>query len=621
MTAASCKHVDGLSYPTKCFLARTSLRRTKEGAGHWLVAYRKAEGQKYRNLHRSIKETCKKRESVRGANTPHGNTLDGPFLLCLHHVDKPVELCSVDISDRKLNAVKLEDLKVFYNVAYIDASINSLSLDSFSCFVSLRELNLSLNGLCNMTFEAADFPHLQVLDLSYNSLSAEGILSIGRLPHLKVLHLTGNQLRRLPPKLGSSNHDATQLPAEEDTQFTALEVLLLDDNRLSSEVFSCLTDLKRLKYLNLQGNRISEVPYLRLMASSEPLQTSIEERAEEKGLASTEPNPCTDERFKSNSEENGEEHCRGSSLPLPELQFLNLAENKFAEEEALMAVALFPKLREIDIHSNPLTTRRSGDPPLLTRYLHDILGITIKRKKTREDVKLPLKVEERIPKVSVMLMDAPCPTQSEKSQLTAERTPESKSKKKRDDTLQENTEHFFVTQVADSPENEFGCQADKNNAAGNEDRKEDDTIPENYTCYEILMEAERNYDVTGNTGIQTAVQMLERRLRNLNVYRDLEPKLDCIQTPYRKRQKKIRKLPPLRPAKQRAERVDEMIKGIKESTTIQVVPFSSAIHSTGVTKQEALSLLRDMRTKYKMAHKKTMEQAAIMESDRNSEQN
>lgn len=55
-------------------------------------------------------------------------------------------------------------------------------------------------------------------------------------------------------------------------------------------------------------------------------------------------------------------------------------------------------------------------------------------------------------------------------------------------------------QVADSPENEFGCQADKNNAAGNEDRKEDDTIPENYTCYEILMEAERNYDVTWNTG-------------------------------------------------------------------------------------------------------------------------
>ncbi|KAM8741248.1 X-ray radiation resistance-associated protein 1 isoform 1-T1 [Acanthopagrus schlegelii] len=629
MTAASCKHVDGRSYPTKCLTARTSLHRTKEGAGHWLAAYRKAEGQKYRNMHRRIKETCKNRESVKGANIPHGNTLDGPFLLRLHHVDEPFELCSVDISEQKLNAVKLEDHKAFYNVAYIDASINSLSLDSFSCFVSLRELNLSLNGLCNMTFEAADFPHLQVLDLSYNSLSADGILSIGRLPHLKVLHLTGNQLCQLPPKLGSSNRDATQLPAEEDTQFTALEVLLLDDNRLSSKVFSCLRNLKRLKYLNLQGNRISEVPYLRLMASSEPLQTSTEERADEKRLATTEPNPHTDECFKSTSEENRDEHCKRSSLPLPELQFLSLAENKFTEEEALMAVALFPKLREIDIHSNPLTTRRSGDPPLLTRYLHDILGITIKRKKTREDVHLPLKVstdpkwkvEESIPKVSVMLMDAPCPTQVEKSRLTAERTPESKSKKKRDDTLQENTEHFFVTQVADSPEYEFGCQADKNHAAVSEDRNEDDIFPENFTCYEILMDAKQNRDVTGNIGIQTAVQMLERRLRNLNVYRDSEPKLDCIQTPYRKRQKKTRKLPPLRPAKQRGKRVDEMIKGIKESTTIQVIPLCSAIHSTGVTKQDALSLLRDMKAKYKMAHKKTMEQAAIMESDRNSNQN
>lgn len=87
-----------------------------------------------------------------------------------------------------------------------------------------------------------------------------------------------------------------------------------------------------------------------------------------------------------------------------------------------MPVALFPVLREIDIHSNPLTTERSGkifflkrqflnissgfwvlkspsylcpntgDPPLLTYYLQERLGITIKRKKTQDIVKLPLKV-------------------------------------------------------------------------------------------------------------------------------------------------------------------------------------------------------------------------------------
>ncbi len=48
------------------------------------------------------------------------------------------------------------------------------------------------------------------------------------------------------------------------------------------------------------------------------------------------------------------------------------------------------------------------------------------------------------------------------------------------------------------------------------------------------------------------------------------------------------------------------------------------MHSTGVNKQEykeALSLLRDMKTKYKMVHKKTMEQAASIESDRNTNRN
>lgn len=52
---------------------------------------------------------------------------------------------------------------------------------------------------------------MQVLDLSYNSLSADGIVSIGGLPRLKVLHLTGNQLLHLPSNLGSCDRDATRL--------------------------------------------------------------------------------------------------------------------------------------------------------------------------------------------------------------------------------------------------------------------------------------------------------------------------------------------------------------------------------------------------------------------------
>ncbi|XP_039634222.1 X-ray radiation resistance-associated protein 1 isoform X2 [Perca fluviatilis] len=617
---------------------------------------RKAEEQRYRDVHRRIKEF-----ENRGADFPYGNTLDGLYLLKLHCVDKPSELCFVDISEQKLNAVKAEDLKVFDNVAYINASINSLSLGSLSSFVSVREVNLALNGLCNMKFDAADFPHLEVLDLSYNSLSADDIVSIGRLSRLTVLHLTGNQLHHLPPNLGSSSHDPTQPAKEEDTQFKALEVLMLDDNKLSSGVFNSLANLKRLKYLNLQENHISDIPYLQLAGCSQPLQTSIEAQAKEEELAHTETNPNTIEHIKRISQvihyswclrcfitlfpvfqisasvtlyishkENCEEHCKRSSFPLPELQFLNLANNKIAEEEALMAVALFPMLREIDIHSNPLITQRSGDLPLLTYYLHERLGITIKHKKTQEAVKLPLKVsadpkwkvEERIPK-KPMLMDAPCPAQSqvEKSKMTVKRTPKSEGENSRDGTLQENTEHFFVTQATDVPQFEFDLQADEKEIAENKY----DANSERFTCYKMLMDAKPDPDdVVEPIGIQTAVRMLEHTLKNLNVYRDSKPKLDSIQTAYREREKRIKELPPLKPIKQPTARVDEMIKEIKEHTTIREVPLSSAIHGTGVSKQEhkeALSLLRDMKTKHKMVHKKTMEQEASMESDRNTNQN
>ncbi|XP_028451861.1 X-ray radiation resistance-associated protein 1 isoform X3 [Perca flavescens] len=570
MTAASYKFDDGQTQrnATKCFPPWTLPRRRKEGAGHWLVSYRKAEEQRYRDVHRRIKEF-----ENRGADFPYG---------------------------------------------------------SLSSFVSLREVNLALNGLCNMKFDAADFPHLEVLDLSYNSLSADDIVSIGRLSRLTVLHLTGNQLHHLPPNLGSSSHDPTQPAKEEDTQFKALEVLMLDDNKLSSGVFNSLANLKRLKYLNLQENHISDIPYLQLAGCSQPLQTSIEAQAEEEELAHTETNPNTIEHFKRISQENCEEHCKRASFPLPELQFLNLANNKIAEEEALMAVALFPMLREIDIHSNPLTTQRSGDPPLLTYYLHERLGITIKRKKTQEAVKLPLKVsadpkwkvEQRIPK-KPMLMDKPCPAQSqvEKSKMTVKRTPKSEGENSRDDTLQENTEHFFVTQATDVPQCEFDLQADEKEIAENKY----DANSERFTCYKMLMDAKPDPDdVVEPIGIQTAVRMLEHTLKNLNVYRDSKPKLDSIQTAYREREKRIKELPPLKPIKQPTARVDEMIKEIKEHTTIREVPLSSAIHGTGVSKQEhkeALSLLRDMKTKHKMVHKKTMEQEASMESDRNTNQN
>ena len=67
---------------------------------------------------------------------------------------------------------------------------------------ALEELELSLNGISSSSFSSAaplthtSFPHLLILDLSYNTLSDEAIVMLGLLPALKELHLTGEEERK-----------------------------------------------------------------------------------------------------------------------------------------------------------------------------------------------------------------------------------------------------------------------------------------------------------------------------------------------------------------------------------------------------------------------------------------
>uniref|UniRef100_A0A1A8R106 X-ray radiation resistance associated 1 n=1 Tax=Nothobranchius rachovii TaxID=451742 RepID=A0A1A8R106_9TELE len=122
---------------------------------------------------------------------------------------------------------------------------------------------------------------------------------------------------------------------------------MLDNNRLSSEVFYSLTNLKRLKTLNLQGNRISEIPQLQLRDVSKPGQLPAAEREDE---AHTESRTDIHERLKTLKTfhtSSWEKDLKGFSLPLPELQHLNLADNKITAEEALIGAAFFLKLSEL----------------------------------------------------------------------------------------------------------------------------------------------------------------------------------------------------------------------------------------------------------------------------------
>ncbi|KAJ7320626.1 hypothetical protein JRQ81_020137 [Phrynocephalus forsythii] len=433
---------DGNSFPTNCFPARSLLRpRYQEGAGHWQVARQAAEETKIELLLGAKSSQIRwKAEGVLRATLRHldEKTLDSAQLIKLHHVKIPSDLCSVNISNQNFVSAKEDDFETFTSVAYINATENLLTLDVFRKFPELRELELSLNGLRNLKINAGEFPHLEILDLSYNNLSPEDVQALGVLSHLKVLHLTANGLNSLPLDLA--------VPESENCpKFPALEVLLLDDNHLSHpNVFVSLANLRSLKQLNLDRNGIKEVPYLhhsnRSRFSIHPLSAKSgikegvrsrktarkrlrQEKPEYIILHSTKDPDRTEVVFPSWSPEPtmqedslppadlSESSADGASseftLPLPELRFLSLADNQIEHEEDLLAVALFPSLTELTFYGNPFTTSRSGDPPLLTSFLQNKLGIKMVRKKISKlekprifiPVKANRKVTSQLPRV------------------------------------------------------------------------------------------------------------------------------------------------------------------------------------------------------------------------------
>ncbi|MFT7809541.1 X-ray radiation resistance-associated protein 1-like isoform X1 [Arapaima gigas] len=545
-TAQFYKLDDGKSRPTHCFPVRSFFQQGRDGAGHWLVAHKNAVEQKYRRLQsrKPAGSLTQKLSAVSyaastqlcGKADARDKALDGPLLMRLHCVDKPSDLCSVDISGQKLHSVKEKDLEEFDSVAYINASDNCLPLEAFRRFPVLTELELSMNSLRGLCVEAGDFPHLKVLDVSYNNLSSDALVHLALLPCLKVLHLTGNKLQSLPEDLAASYHGSTRTLLAQDSFFHTLEVLMLDDNCLSSPgVFVCLANLKRLRHLNLQGNCIVGVPHLQ-QTGGDAEQPGIrgEKRSEELTKVITHvlsleikapPKEPVDKtgwyywtRRKPVMQNLLGGFTLGIHLPFPKLQHLNLAHNKICEEEAVLAVALFPELRELVIHSNPLTTQRSGDPPLLTALLQERLGIQIRRKKTeitKPHIVLQVnpnrKIETTIPKVPKLPLCLEAPAGSPRAHGSMKRQGENLERSAPEDTElpggphtpvmlnkgvqspaqedDQDNETFFMTQLNDSRQTAWSAKSEEKRST------EERTVPEKFRGYEILLDAQPDPDM------------------------------------------------------------------------------------------------------------------------------
>ena len=70
-------------------------------------------------------------------------------------------------------------------------------------------------------------------DLSYNNLKPNDLLSLGLLPELRVLHLTGNSLTQLPVDLAH--------PMEDEFKYTIMDFILINS-------YYCLVNINKAHF-------------------------------------------------------------------------------------------------------------------------------------------------------------------------------------------------------------------------------------------------------------------------------------------------------------------------------------------------------------------------------------
>jgi len=179
------------------------------------------------------------------ASTP-AVVLDGFVLLQTCRVEDPEEAQKAVLEGAGISAVVTEDMPFFNKLTHLDLGDNNVQLESLGYLPQLQELHLDCNGLCSLTVPTGGFPNLEVLNLSFNGLSAAAILALADIPRLRDLDLSHNELSALPASLA---------------RFTSLESLNLEHNYLGSEgAWLSLSSAPSLLALTLAHNRATALP-------------------------------------------------------------------------------------------------------------------------------------------------------------------------------------------------------------------------------------------------------------------------------------------------------------------------------------------------------------------------
>lgn len=574
---------DDSTFAVNCFPARGIASNTHDGAGSWIVAYAHEQHQRFKSAFKfhAAEEKGHQRSinpsdaTILDANVKpaYTNSLTGDFLLEHHHVESPLDLCSVNVSDCGLEHALDVSFAAFQNVAYVNAAENLLTVESFVTFPNLRELELPVNAIRGIDLHPGDLPTLQVLDLSYNNISSNDVLLLGCLPKLKVLTLTGNGLTSIHPDICQpfSTKDGEEASR---TRFQSLEVLLLDDNHLHDmATFAALAALPGLKELNLDKNGITLVPYLKVIGEkilSEAHSASGPRSSQSKrgspsrgstgkskrgaenvvsgiitpinGILEDDKNLQTQDasatKIVDDTTLSGDLSFDASAVtpPFQQLRLLSLANNRISEEEHLLAVAGWPALQALILHGNPLIKNSKGEPPLLSHYLKKRLGISIIRFMPKTPVSKPV-LQMRIQRGHKVSCNMPRNSKQAKThQLPANETLESLHKSVTSDPLttlptdptqivpckglntseEVNHDNIFLTQVADdqavlegNPPSQQPVTTEKN-----EPELPPKIENESKQLHAMFEDAQRDPDIHENLSIQGNVKMLRSILHH-----------------------------------------------------------------------------------------------------------
>jgi len=348
-------------------------------------------------------------------------------------------LCELELQLNGISSLNLTPSDFKY-LKSLDLSFNSLSPPELLCLgtlASLKCLYLTGNYLKVLPTEMAKkqkhsskrqnsnkrrFQSLEVLYLDENDFEDMSVFaSLASLPKLKELNLAKNKLQFVPQlRLMALNLNKNHvLPTAgylekvpPEMHGTTGETNNLPDNKNieSKENYGGLdddTDPKPPEEV-LEGTPLND-------HSSEEEKGILHNAEEEvKGLEhdwTPENIPDPNFQFEEDAEDgdtalgldfkeeglDGDEHVEwsGDSLdfdlsfhalecPFPCLEKINLTYNLFSEDQALLPLATWPSLVEVDIWKNPLVKNRVGISSFLHYHLTVLCGIKINRKEPRK---------------------------------------------------------------------------------------------------------------------------------------------------------------------------------------------------------------------------------------------